>query len=124
MKFGLTETRYNQLLADGKSVEEIESLIEEWGINQVNDGYAVFDYNGTGLLSVERIDDVDAFDSDSQAAEAAIANGVKIIPPRELPACGMDEMRFLGWIDTPENRKALAEYAKKFVSTPKIAMTS
>lgn len=60
------------------------------------------------MLEIESIGDVDVFESDEDAVEEAIADGVNIIPIYELP--DNFDRRYLGWIDTPENRKAIKEY--------------
>ena len=47
--------------------------------------------------------------SDDYAAVAqAIKDGIKFIPVEELPE--NFDRRYLGWIDTPENRKHIEEY--------------
>ena len=108
---GLTEERYNQLLSNGNEIEDIEELINSWGVEIVNKGYDIFDYDGTGLLDIERIDEIGAFNTDKEATEQAIKDGIKIIPISELPINLCESMKFYGWIDTPENRKALEVYA-------------
>lgn len=105
---GITKERYEQLINDGYEKADIEGLIAEWGVQQVNDGYGIFNYNETGLLCIQRLDEVGAFEGDIQAAQKAIEDGVKIIPVEELPK-NFNE-RYLIWIDTPENRKNIEEY--------------
>ena len=108
-KYGLTDARYEQLLKawDGDE-EQIKSLVDEWGAENVNKGYAIFNYDWRGILGIERIDDVDAYGNDEEAVEQAIKDGVKIIPVDELPE--EFDKKWLGWIDTPENRKAIRKY--------------
>ena len=110
-KYGLTEERYVQLmsLCNGDE-EELKERIEYWGIEDCNKGYAIFDFGGTGLLEINRIDSIEAFEDDEAAVEQAIKDGVKLIPVEELPETF--DRRYLGWIDTPENRKKIAEYCK------------
>ena len=77
----------------------------------MSNGYLVVDYDGSGMLEIEKDDESNRFETDDDAVDQAIADGVKIIPVAELP----DGFPYywLGWIDTPENRKAIAEYAEK-----------
>ena len=72
-------------------------------------GYAVVDFDGTGMLEIQKIDAAARFPDDEAAVEQAIKDGVAIIPVDELPA--NFPRRYLGWIDTPENRERIAEYA-------------
>ena len=71
-------------------------------------GYDIFDFDGTGMLEIEKIDEENIFTDDEEAVEQAIKDGIKIIPIEELPE--NFERRYLGWIDTPENRKQIAEF--------------
>lgn len=105
---GLEENRYLHFKKLGYEDDDIESIIEDWGLKNVNKGYDVFDFDGTGMLEVEAIGDVDAFDTDEDAVEEAIADGIKIIPTYELP--NNFDRKYLGWIDTPENRKIIEKY--------------
>lgn len=74
-------------------------------------GYDIFDFDGTGMLEIERIDEVNMFESDDEAVEQAIKDGIKIIPIEELPA--NFDRKYLGWIDTEENRRAIKAYCEK-----------
>lgn len=74
-------------------------------------GYDIFDFDGTGMLEIEKIDEMNVFDSDDDAVEQAIKDGIKIIPIDELPE--NFDRRYLGWIDTPENRQRIKEYCEK-----------
>lgn len=74
-------------------------------------GYAVTDFDGTGMLEIQKIDEQDVFPDDEAAVDAAIRDGVKIIPVEELP--NNFPRRYLGWIDTPENRKNIQDYCNK-----------
>lgn len=107
-KFGLTDERYTQMKNYGYDDEDIEGIVEEWGIDQTNDGYGIFDFDGTGLLELEAIGDIATFECDDEAVKVAIANGMKFIPVAELPI--NFDRRYLGWIDTPENRAAIKCY--------------
>ena len=45
-KMGLTDERYFQMMKSFKNNEEfIEEAIEEWGIENVNKGYEIFDFD-------------------------------------------------------------------------------
>jgi hypothetical protein len=107
---GLTDERYNQMMESFNGDEElIRDAIEDWGVENVNKGYSVFDYDGTGMLQVEAIGDTAAFNyDDAKAVEAAVRDGVQFIPVDELPE--NFDRRYLGWIDTPENRAAIDAY--------------
>ena len=71
-------------------------------------GYTITDFDGTGMLEIQKIDEQDVFPDDEAAVDAAIRDGVKIIPVEELP--DNFPRRYLGWIDTPENRKNIQDY--------------
>lgn len=112
-KYGLTEKRYEQMMKFYKNDEEwLEEIVGEWGSELCNKGYDIFDFDGTGMLEINRIDAVWAFESDEKAVEQAIKDGVKIIPVEELPE--NFDRRYLGWIDTEENRKQIKEYCDKY----------
>ena len=74
-------------------------------------GYDIFDFDGTGMLEIEKIDEENIFTDDEEAVEQAIKDGIKIIPIEELPE--NFDRRYLGWIDTEENRKRIAEYCSR-----------
>lgn len=73
--------------------------------------YEITDFDGTGMLEIERYDAAKMFEDDETAVQQAIKDGVKLIPIEELPE--NFERRYLGWIDTPENRKTIADYCKR-----------
>lgn len=105
-EMGLTDERYFQMMKSFNNNEEfIDEAIEDWGIENVNKGYEIFDFDGTGMLEVNKIDKLHVFEDDEEAVEQAIKDGEKIIPIEELPE--NFERRYLGWIDTPENRKQI-----------------
>ena len=72
--------------------------------------YGIFDYDGTGMLEVQKIDELGLDIDDDDAVQMAIQDGVKIIPVEELPE--NFERRYLGWLDTPENRAAIKAYCE------------
>lgn len=81
-------------------------------------GYAITDFDGTGMLEIQRTDGELIFPDDEAAVEQAIKDGVKIIPVEELPADF--PRRYLGWVDTPENRERIRAYCelKSFTISP------
>lgn len=98
-----------------------------WNREQAERGYEIFDYDGTGILDVEAI--LDCYPSNEfeeslgsgeildevWAHEAEITGFCKIIPVEELPKNFEHEgnsLRWYGWVDTPENRKAIEEYCQ------------
>lgn len=112
LQMGITEERYTQMMSSFEGDETlIDEAIEYWGVDVVNKGYDVFDFEGTGMLEIQEVGDTDAFNGcDSSAVDAAIQDGVKIIPLEELP--DNFDRKYLGWIDTPENRKKIEDYCK------------
>ncbi|MBO5969897.1 MAG: hypothetical protein J6S14_15525 [Clostridia bacterium] len=112
-KYGLTKQRYDQMMRLCENDEhEVELLVKAYGAESCNRGYEVFDYDCTGLLCIEKIDDIDVFECDADAAIQAAADGIAIIPKKELPDELPADMKFYGWIDTPENRAKLIAYTK------------
>ena len=95
----------------GWTKQDYIDVLEDWSDEDVSKGYAVFDFDGTGMLEINRIDAIMAFDSDEEAVEQAKRDGVKIIPIEELPE--NFDRKYLGWIDTSENRKKIKEYCER-----------
>lgn len=110
-RYGLTEERYNQLMNLYGDDEWIAEIVEDWTAAICNKGYDIFDFDGTGMLEINKIDSVGAFEDDESAVEQAIKDGLKIIPINELPE--NFERRYLGWIDTLENRKQIEDYCRR-----------
>lgn len=111
-KYGLTKERYEQMMRSYDNDEaSVKEIVDDWTPELCNKGYDIFDYDGTGMLEINRIDVVDAFGDDDDATKQAIKDGVKIIPIDELP--DSFERKYLGWIDTPENRKRIEEYCRR-----------
>lgn len=74
-----------------------------WSEEDAHRGYAIFvNEFGNGAEHIERIDEMDVFDSDEEAAEQAEKDGIKII--RDMKFEGEDLQYY---IDTPENRELL-----------------
>lgn len=108
---GLTIERFAQMYKSLKGdVGQIEDIVEMWGAESCNRGYDIFDVDSTGCLEIEAIGDVAAFD-DETAVRRAIEDGIKVIPVEELPE--NFEGRYLGWIDTQENRLAIEKYCQR-----------
>ncbi len=107
---GLTRERYEQLLALYGDAEEVAEKVSEWGADVCNKGYSVFEFNNRGIFEIERIDELGVFEDDRAASEQALKDGVKLIPIEELPV--EFPHKYLGWIDTPENREAIKGYSK------------
>ena len=106
------------LKAEFESIQELITRfggtvekVDDWGVENCNRGYEIFDFDGTGMLEVNKIDELCVFEDDEEAVEQAIKDGVKFIPIEELPE--NFERRYLGWIDTPENRKQIAEFCNR-----------
>ena len=111
-KYGISDERYNQLMTLFGDEDEVAERIEDWGVEDCNNGYAIFDFDNTGLLEICKIDSLEVFEDDEEAIIQAIKDGIKIIPIEELPE--NFDRRYLGWIDTAENRKAIEEYCNKY----------
>ena len=100
--------------------EGIEYAMEDgWTREQAERGFEIFDFDGLGLLEVEAIascyPDGD-FDDYEASKEAERIGYCKIIPIEELPypfIIDDIERGFFGWVDTPENRKAIEDYCKE-----------
>lgn len=100
---------------------EVAILLDEgYPILQSVLGFGIFNYNGYGLLNVESIGGLN-HDEDA-AREAERIGYCKIIPVDELPYnfyIDGHDARFFGWVDTPDNRKAIKEYCKKLEKSKK-----
>lgn len=91
--------------------KQIEYVMNEgYSREEAERGYAVFDFDGTGMLEIEAIEGI-RYDDDC-AIEAERSGFCKIIPVDELPE--NFDRRYFGWVDTPENRKAIQEYCDKY----------
>ena len=83
-------------------------------MGEVRKGYVIAAFNFTDMLEVERDDSMNVYENDKQAVEAAVADGIRIIPVDELPE--NFDRRCYGWIDTPENRRAIQRYCDQYLS--------
>lgn len=95
----------------GWSKEDVEEEIQDFTDEQIDKGYDAFEFDGTGMQEILRLDALNTFKTDEEAVSQAIKDGVKIIPVDELPQ--NFDRRYLGWIDTKENRQAIEEYCEK-----------
>lgn len=75
-----------------------------------NAAYFISDFDGTGMLEIQRNDENPVYQTDDEAVEAAVADGISIIPVEELPKTF--DRRYFGWLDTPENRQKIKEYCE------------
>ena len=113
---------YNYPTEDG-----IKFAMEQgWPEEDARRGFTIFDYDCTGLLGIEAIDDCyviktsegyfqDDYDDEAAAHEAERIGYCKIIPVDELPDfynANGDNMKWFGWVDTPENRKLIKEWSE------------
>ena len=120
-----------------KPNEEMKKEGLEWGwsAEEVERGYTIFDFDGTGILEIERIKDMYSFldeikriedmssslgddeygdVTDEDCARHAEESGFcKIIPVDELPPhmmYGGYNRRYYGYVDTPENRERIRNF--------------
>ncbi len=92
-----------------------------WPEEDSKRGYAIFNYDGTGMLQIEAIGDCyptqkeeDGYDDEACAMQAQKSGYCKIIPVDELPENFEYEghsLKWFGWVDTPENRQAIINYS-------------
>ena len=101
--------------------EGIEFAIENgWHREEAERGYTIFNFDGLDLFEIEAICDCypdGDYDDDAAAHEAERTGFCKIIPVDELPdpfIISELSRRYFGWVDTPENRKAIWEYYNKY----------
>ena len=111
---GVSKARWDQMMElYNDERDTVAEIIDECGAEVAERGWdiATCDFGGGfEALEIERVDDIGAFDDDDEATAAAIAAGVRVIPVEELPE-NFDH-RYLGWIDTPENRDAINRYCE------------
>jgi hypothetical protein len=113
-----TITNKNKLVIDESFFPSIEvnpelinlALDEGWSEEEAHKGYAIFE-SSFGALKVERLDCMDIFEGDFEAAVyAEKKHGLKFI--KDLPDCIMKGPDLAPYIDTEENRKILSDYIK------------
>lgn len=91
-----------------KITEEMvaEAMENGWSEEDARRGYSIFVSNdGIGAEHIEKIDEMDVFNSDIDAALQAQNDGIKILWDVQLGLC---------WLDTPENRKLLKKAKRRF----------
>lgn len=86
--------------------EMIAIAIEDgWSEDNAKRGYAIFTGTlGNGAEHIEKIDSMDAFESDEEAAKQAEKDGIKIIHDIKF-----NESNIGYYLDTPKNRQLLKE---------------
>ena len=72
-------------------------------------GYDIVDRDG--VMEVQRLDSAGVFPDDVSAVNAAIKDGVPIIPVCDLPEDF--PYHWLGWLDTPRNWRAIRLLCEK-----------
>lgn len=90
-----------------------ECICNDWGFEGLR-GYGIFN-NGVGfdnVLCICRIDEMDIYNSDIEAAKQAARDGIKLIPYSEQPKCY--PFKCYRFLDTDENRKHLKEACKAY----------
>lgn len=91
-----------------KITEEMvaEAMENGWSEEDARRGYGIFVSNdGIGAEHIEKIDEMDVFDSDIDAALQAQNDGIKILWDVQLGLC---------WLDTPEIRELLKKANRRF----------
>ncbi|MBR3515335.1 MAG: hypothetical protein IKQ27_05560 [Lachnospiraceae bacterium] len=107
--------------------ENVEYAISAgWSREDAERGYTEFDYDMCGIVQIEAIGDCyptqqpeDGYDDEACAREAERSGYCAIIPVEELPENFKGyghSLRYFGWVDTPQNRKAIEEYCEKYCS--------
>lgn len=103
--------KMNHIIDEQGNIRPTQEMIDIYSVywnEWAKYGYSIFDFDCTGLLEIEMINEMEIFNGDEEAVEQAMKDGIKIIPIEELP--DNFDRSYLGWIDTPENRKAIEEY--------------
>lgn len=83
-------------------------LIEEWGEGG-DRGYGMFGSDDTEVLHIQKIDELDIYDSDLDAAEQAEKDGIKLIHDIEIPNDSILYPLKDTFVDIPSNRRQLLE---------------
>lgn len=92
---------------DCSTVEEVvECLKDNYGEGGEH-GYGIFQSDHTDALHIERIDELDWYDDDVEAAKQAEKDGIKIIHDIRIPEDSNLHYYEDTFIDTPENREVL-----------------
>lgn len=92
--------------------ETVLQIEENTGMKiQQPTGYLIVDFDGSGMLEIQCDDRFGKFQDDREAVSQAIKDGIKVIPVNELPE--NFGQKYSGWVDTPENREAIAKHCKR-----------
>lgn len=85
----------------------LDAIEDGWLRVDAEKGYAIFtsDY-GNGAEHIQKIDFMNVFEDDAEAAEQAERDGIKIIHDMEF-----DDENSAAYIDTPKNRELLKDLA-------------
>lgn len=85
----------------------LDAIEDGWAREDAEKGYAIFtsDY-GNCAEHIQKIDFMNVFEDDAEAAEQAERDGIKIIHDMEF-----DDENSAAYIDTPENRELLKDLA-------------
>ena len=85
----------------------LDAIEDGWAREDEEKGYAIFtsDY-GNGAEHIQKIDFMNVFEDDAEAAEQAERDGIKIIHDMKF-----DDENSAAYIDTPENRELLKDLA-------------
>ena len=96
------------------SVEEVPGILKDnWGEGG-DRGYGIFTSSDTDVLHIQKIDELwDVYESDSEAAEQAEKDGMKLIHDIRIPKDSVIWPLNDTCIDTPENREQLLKEIKK-----------
>lgn len=93
-----------------KNIKIQEALEEGWTKEECEKGYGIFESNFANRAKhIEKIDCLEMFEDDFQAAKQAEKDGIKLI--KNLPKDW--EYSCVPFIDTKENRKKIEECLKK-----------
>lgn len=93
--------------------EQLQDGIENgWGWNSVTTGYREASSSTIkAAVNIEKIDDMDVFEHDSDAAKQyGIDHDCRILEEKKDIWIGDEDNRYFSYPDTPENREALKEY--------------
>lgn len=103
----------NSSIHSGSNEAISEEMVQEamdlgWSEEDAKRGYGVFSSPdvGNGATHIERIDEMDVFESDDDAAIQAEKDGFKIIRDINFPMHA-----YANYLDTPENRELLKEFS-------------
>ena len=95
------------------SVEEAKKTIrKDWGYDGLR-GYGVFVSSSSDVQHIEKIDEMNIYDSDLDAAKQAEIDGIKIIHDINIPEDSYYYPYKDTIIDTETNRKMLSDELKK-----------